>query len=65
MTIDAFDPLATGRAPIRNPASAVVRWEPRVIARASAATDYVEALFLGCAVTAVASVLPLVMFLHR
>lgn len=64
MTIDAFDPLATGRGPIRNPAAAAVRWEPRVIARVSGAADYVETIFLGCAVTAVASVLPLVMFLR-
>jgi hypothetical protein len=41
-----------------------VRWEPRAIARVSGAADYAETIFLGCAVTAVASVLPLVMFLH-
>lgn len=64
MTIDAFDPLATGHRPIRNPAAAAVRWEPRAIARVSGAADYVETIFLGCVVTAVASVLPLVMFLH-
>lgn len=64
MTIDAFDPLAAGRTANRNPCPALRR-EARAVAHAPAAASYVETIFLGAVVTAVASVLPLVMLLHR
>jgi hypothetical protein len=64
MTIDAFDPL-TPRSKIRNPASPSIRWESESeAAHESAAALYLEGLFLGCVLVAVASVLPLVMFLR-
>jgi hypothetical protein len=65
MTIAAFDPRVPGRPQIRNPASPALRVQLRAIPRSAATAEYVEAIFLGCAVTAVASVLPLVMYLHR
>ncbi|MGJ0509213.1 MAG: hypothetical protein ACR652_19230 [Methylocystis sp.] len=67
MSIDAFDPFpASRRIAIRYPASAGLRWESRAtVGRASTARLYVEAAFLGCLLTGVASVLPLVMLLHR
>ncbi len=61
MPIDAFDP----RGAIRNPTSPVVRWStPADTAQESPASIYLEVIFLGCVLVAVASVLPLVMFLH-
>lgn len=61
MTIDAFDP----RAAIRNPASPSLRLHARTnVAQESAAAFYLETIFLGSILAAVAGVLPLVMFLH-
>ncbi len=64
MTIDDFAPLAH-RTAIRNPATPAIRWESRAEqAHESAAALYLEVIFLGCVLIAVASVLPLVMFLR-
>ncbi len=61
MTIDAFDPHPA----IRNPASSAIRWQARTeVAQESAAALYLEVIFLGFVLAAVASVLPLVMFLR-
>ena len=61
MTIHAFDPRAT----IRNPASPSIRVHTRAdVAHESAAAFYLETIFLGSVLAAVAGVVPLVMLLH-